>query len=110
MESTLAKTQVRPAEFNDHTVQTPALEKDINEKLDAINIDTEIVEPDLDLYIPLKMDGGIVDDHNPLTIRAVVVGICLGCLVNASNLYLGKCLDLRASRGIAHVANCEARS
>ncbi|KAI1763045.1 oligopeptide transporter [Hypoxylon sp. FL1150] len=89
MESTLAKTQVRPAEFNDHTVQTPTLEKDLNEKIDAINVDTEVVEPDLDLYVPLKMENGVVDDRNPLTIRAVLVGICLGCLVNASNLYLG---------------------
>lgn len=89
MESTMAATQVRPAEFNDHTAQTPTLEKDINEKLDGINVDIDAVEPDLDLYVPLKMDGGIVDDHNPLTIRAVIVGICLGSLVNASNLYLG---------------------
>ncbi|KAI0840356.1 OPT superfamily oligopeptide transporter [Hypoxylon sp. FL0890] len=35
------------------------------------------------------MDGGIVDEHDPLTIRAVLVGIILGSLVNASNLYLG---------------------
>lgn len=94
MESTMAATQVRPAEFNDHTAQTPTLEKDINEKLDGINVDIDAVEPDLDLYVPLKMDGGIVDDHNPLTIRAVIVGICLGSLVNASNLYLGKSPDL----------------
>ncbi|KAI0180618.1 oligopeptide transporter [Hypoxylon sp. FL1284] len=97
VESKLAETQVRPAEFADHTATTPALEKDMDEKLDpkidakvsAIDIDTEVVDAALDLYVPLKMEGGIVDEHDPLTIRAVIVGICLGSLVNASNLYLG---------------------
>ncbi|KAI2615248.1 oligopeptide transporter [Hypoxylon sp. NC1633] len=85
----MASTQVRPAEVADHTVQTPTLEKELNEKAHEFKIDTESIEEELDLYIPLKMDDRIVDEHNPLTIRAVVVGIVLGCLVCASNLYLG---------------------
>jgi len=43
-----------------------------------------------DLYLPLIMDASIPHEPNPLTARAVIVGIMLGCLVNASNLYLGK--------------------
>lgn len=35
------------------------------------------------------MDPSIPHEANPLTFRAVVVGIILGTLVSASNLYLG---------------------
>ncbi|KAI0138722.1 oligopeptide transporter [Hypoxylon sp. NC0597] len=85
----MASTQARPADVADQTVNTAALEKDFNEKVDAVDVDVLSVEADLDLYVPLKMEGGIVDEHDPLTIRAVIVGIILGSLVNASNLYLG---------------------
>ncbi|KAI1378463.1 oligopeptide transporter [Hypoxylon crocopeplum] len=85
----MASTQVRPADFADHTATTPTLEKEINEKADAIDISEEAIEADLDLYVPLKMEGGVIDEHDPLTIRSVIVGILLGSLVNASNLYLG---------------------
>lgn len=86
----MASTETHPADVVDPAVKTATLEKEIDEKVDAIDIDVQSIEPDLDLYVPLKMDGGIIDDRNPLTIRAVLVGIVLGCLVNASNLYLGK--------------------
>ncbi|SPO05120.1 related to permeases - unknown function [Cephalotrichum gorgonifer] len=42
-----------------------------------------------DLYAPLPELKGIRKEENPLTIRAVVVGVVLGSLVNASNVYLG---------------------
>ncbi|KAI1102945.1 oligopeptide transporter [Jackrogersella minutella] len=86
----MASTEAHLADAADnHTVKSRALEKEINEKVEAIDIDSQSIEPELDLYVPLKMEGRIVDDHNPLTIRAVLVGIILGSLVNASNLYLG---------------------
>ncbi|KAI0382777.1 oligopeptide transporter [Hypomontagnella monticulosa] len=85
----MASTQVRPAEVADHTAATPTIEKDLDEKVHSVDVNTEDVEPDLDLYVPLDMDGSIVDQHDPLTIRAVIIGIILGSLVNASNLYLG---------------------
>lgn len=37
-------------------------------------------------FPPLK---GIEEEPNPLTARAVIIGILLGSLVNASNVYLG---------------------
>ncbi|KAK7959160.1 oligopeptide transporter [Apiospora aurea] len=43
----------------------------------------------VDLYKPLPRLEGVPDEENPLTVRAVVVGIILGSLVNASNVYLG---------------------
>ncbi|KAI2636557.1 oligopeptide transporter [Hypomontagnella submonticulosa] len=88
----MASTQVRPAEVADHTAATPAIEKEINEldeKVHTVDVNSGAVEPELDLYIPLDMDGSIMDEHDPLTIRSVIVGIILGSLVNASNLYLG---------------------
>ncbi|KAI5860479.1 oligopeptide transporter [Durotheca rogersii] len=93
----MASTEVRSAESADHTVETPALNKQIDGnvgekfggKADASKVDAEEVEADLDLYVPLIMEDGIVDERDPLTIRSVLIGIILGSLVNASNLYLG---------------------
>ena len=62
-----------------------------DEKFDPNDIrDSEELSEDQikDLYVPLPMDLGI-EETNPLTIRAVIIGCCLGALVNASNLYLG---------------------
>jgi hypothetical protein len=42
-----------------------------------------------DLYVPLPMDLGLPEEGEILTVRAVFVGVILGALVNASNLYLG---------------------
>jgi hypothetical protein len=66
---------------------------DLMEKQDEVIISDKLAEEEideeLDLYKPLKMHESVAHEPNPLTIRAVVVGIVLGCLVNASNLYLG---------------------
>ncbi|KAI1430968.1 OPT oligopeptide transporter protein-domain-containing protein [Xylaria sp. CBS 124048] len=80
-------------------VEAPHVVDNIDEKVAAIQIDEkssdvqvdekDVEEEDLDLYMPLKMDPNLPHEPNPLTVRAVFVGICLGALVNASNLYLG---------------------
>ena len=66
---------------------TPAYENadDVKEKM---SVEIEELEEE-DLFSPLKMDASVPYEENPLTIRAVVTGVCLGCLVSASNLYLG---------------------
>lgn len=43
-----------------------------------------------DLFVPLPPLKGVPAEENPLTVRSVVVGVVLGTLVNASNVYLGK--------------------
>ena len=43
-----------------------------------------------DLFSTLPPIKGLPDEGNPLTVRAVVIGICLGSLCNASNVYLGR--------------------
>ncbi|PKS11079.1 hypothetical protein jhhlp_002840 [Lomentospora prolificans] len=42
-----------------------------------------------DIFKPFPPQEGIPHEENPLTVRAVTVGILLGSLVNASNVYLG---------------------
>ncbi|KPM35939.1 hypothetical protein AK830_g10610 [Neonectria ditissima] len=42
-----------------------------------------------DLFTSFPTAKGVEHEENPLTVRAVVVGIVLGSLVNASNVYLG---------------------
>lgn len=42
-----------------------------------------------DLFTSFPPIKGAIPETNPLTVRAVVVGLVLGSLVNASNVYLG---------------------
>ncbi|KAK3393913.1 OPT oligopeptide transporter protein-domain-containing protein [Podospora didyma] len=72
------------AESTPQQENTTDLKDDVYKTSDA---GEEIEEEDL--YLPLKMEAEIPHEENPLTIRAVVVGIILGSLVSASNLYLG---------------------
>lgn len=54
--------------------------------------DEESSEPDdtiTDLFSSFPPLKGVEDEPNPLTVRAVLIGILLGSLVNASNVYLG---------------------
>ena len=62
----------------------------IEPTVDEAKIEREEAEEELDLYVPLVMDPSIPREDHILTARAIIVGCVLGCLVNASNLYLGK--------------------
>ncbi|KAI1185606.1 OPT oligopeptide transporter protein-domain-containing protein [Nemania serpens] len=85
----MTATEVREAHMADTSATSPTEEK-IYDKYDDVKvIDEKELEEELDLYVPLKMDPNIPHEENPLTVRAVIVGIALGALVNASNLYLG---------------------
>ncbi|KAI0103793.1 OPT oligopeptide transporter protein-domain-containing protein [Nemania sp. FL0031] len=84
----MAATEVREPYVADASAPSPTEEK-VDDKYDDVKVDEKEMEEELDLYVPLKMDPNLPYEPNPLTIRAVVVGILLGALVNASNLYLG---------------------
>lgn len=43
-----------------------------------------------DLFASFPSCRGVPEELHPLTVRAVVIGVLLGSLVNASNVYLGK--------------------
>ena len=62
----------------------PSIEVDIKSEADSSN------EAITDLFVSFPPVKGVPEEPNPLTVRAVVVGIILGSLVNASNVYLGK--------------------
>lgn len=55
------------------------------EKVDYVPQEDVIV----DLFSPLPPLEGVAEEPMPLTVRAVLIGIVLGSLVNASNVYLG---------------------
>ncbi|KAI9901043.1 hypothetical protein N3K66_002860 [Trichothecium roseum] len=58
----------------------------------SIDVKSETSEGDppiTDLFTSFPPLKGVEPEKNPLTARAVIVGILLGSLVNASNVYLG---------------------
>ena len=57
---------------------------------DQNSLKEELLEEEvLDLYKPFPINDQIAAEDHILTIRAIVTGVILGSLVNASNLYLG---------------------
>lgn len=59
----------------------------------SIDVKSETSEGDppiTDLFTSFPPLKGVEPEKNPLTVRAVIVGILLGSLVNASNVYLGR--------------------
>lgn len=61
---------------------------------DAASLKEEIEEvEDLDLFAPFPIDPTHAVEDHILTFRALITGIALGSLVNASNVYLGKSLE-----------------
>lgn len=60
------------------------------EPIDDEKVDLSDLEEDIhDIFKPFPLLKGVALEENPLTIRAVLIGIILGSLVNASNVYLG---------------------
>jgi hypothetical protein len=82
------ESQVIPTEpeFAGRTVTTkaPSVEIDLKSESDT-NEDGRIT----DLFSSFPPIKGSIPEENPLTIRAILIGTCLGSLVNASNVYLG---------------------
>lgn len=59
------------------------------EKDDGLSTHSEEERIETDPFVPFPIEDQVQED-NILTVRAVLVGCCLGALVNASNVYLGK--------------------
>jgi hypothetical protein len=68
----------------------------VQEKRVSVEVVTKPEEEDsedeaiTDLFTSFPTPKGVEPEPNPLTVRAVLTGIVLGSLVNASNVYLGK--------------------
>lgn len=78
---------------------THASDDSPSEKVDDSAQDDAIV----DLFSPLPPLKGVADEPMPLTARAILIGIILGSLVNASNVYLGKYSAFSTSLCTAHL-------
>lgn len=75
----------------DH-LPAPHSEKRVVESIDGGDLKSETTEEEeaiSDLFTNFPPLKGVPVEENPLTARAVLVGILLGSLVNASNVYLG---------------------
>lgn len=71
-----------------------------NEKLgvlkDGIAVEVDEAEEDkiIDPFVPFPIDPDAPEERKILRIRSIVLGLICGCLVNASNVYLGMRLPL----------------
>jgi hypothetical protein len=90
-----------PPQYHDHS-ESPVADKEAlsTEKVARVGTSEDDVKIDLDsegdvditdIFKPLPPLEGVPAEPNPLTVRAVLVGLVLGSLVNASNVYLGEC-------------------
>ncbi|CAG9982234.1 unnamed protein product [Clonostachys byssicola] len=80
MEPRIVEAQAEPAIVGDEKAPSVTAKSDSSEESND-----EIT----DLFVSFPPIKGREPEQNPLTIRAVFIGICLGSLVNASNVYLG---------------------
>lgn len=76
------ETQAAPQPFEEKYVRPQSQEEELKHE-------GEEDEETHDLFTPFPPLKGVREEKSPLTVRAVVVGIILGSLVNASNVYLG---------------------
>lgn len=73
--------------MGDGGVKEKRVSVEVNLKPDEEEEEDEAIT---DLFVSFPPIKGIEAEPNPLTVRAVLTGIVLGSLVNASNVYLGK--------------------
>ena len=57
---------------------------------ETVEIRDEDTTQEVDPFVPFPVEDGQPTEESILTFRAIIVGCCLGALVNASNVYLGK--------------------
>lgn len=86
--------------------EAPPSEKDqrTGNSEDDVKVDINLSDDELvvtDIFKPLPPLEGVPAEPHPLTMRAVLVGVLLGSLVNASNVYLGECLPQPANAAIS---------
>lgn len=86
-----AKTEEQVPETVPERRPHSAGEKDMFVDIDGEKhpIDDEEETELLDNRFPFPPLKGIPEEEQQLTVRALVVGICLGAVVSASNIYLG---------------------
>ena len=83
----MAAPTTEPEYVGDGGVKEKRVSVEVNFKPDEEEEEDEAIT---DLFVSFPPIKGIEAEPNPLTVRAVLTGIVLGSLVNASNVYLGK--------------------
>lgn len=78
---------IEPEYLGDGGVQEKRVSVEVELKPDEEDEEDVAITDLFTSFPPIK---GIEAEPNPLTVRAVLTGIVLGSLVNASNVYLGK--------------------
>lgn len=81
MEPRIVEAHAEPAIVGDEKAPSVTAKSDSSE---------ESTDEITDLFVSFPPIKGREPEQNPLTIRAVLIGIILGSLVNASNVYLGE--------------------
>ncbi|KAM0438475.1 hypothetical protein ACHAPT_001224 [Fusarium lateritium] len=81
----MAVETVAPEDSVQPTYSEKIPHSDVDLKSDTDGEDERIT----DLFSSFPPPKGVEHEANPLTVRAVLVGVILGSLVNASNVYLG---------------------
>lgn len=79
-------TTAEPEYVGNGGVQEKRVSVEVNLKSDGEDEEDEAIT---DLFTSFPAIKGVEPEPNPLTVRAVLTGIVLGSLVNASNVYLG---------------------
>ncbi|KAL7806880.1 OPT oligopeptide transporter domain-containing protein [Trichoderma gracile] len=82
----MAVPVTEPEYVGDGGIKEKRVSVEVNLKPDEEDEEDEAIT---DLFVSLPPIKGIEAEPNPLTVRAVLTGIVLGSLVNASNVYLG---------------------
>lgn len=72
----------------DATGEAKVVLEQSDEKVDDDDTSDSDAIPD-DLFVSFPLLKGVPLEESPLTVRAVLIGIVLGSLCNASNVYLG---------------------
>jgi hypothetical protein len=83
----MAAPITEPEYVGDGGIKEKRVSVEVNLKPDEEEEEDEAIT---DLFVSFPPIKGIEAEPNPLTVRAVLTGIVLGSLVNASNVYLGK--------------------
>lgn len=88
-----AEPKIMPGEpqYEPRAIDTKEPSVDIDLKNESEPDDDRIT----DLFVSFPPSKGIEPEENILTVRAVVTGMVLGSLVNASNVYLGMHVSMR---------------
>lgn len=85
------------ASFRRHVIRNTGSLGSLGPKRQTFSFEDEDIT---DLFTSFPSCREVPEETNPLTLRAVAIGVLLGSLVNASNVYLGMSTEITTPRTI----------